>query len=71
MVYESFIFVLWLGVEKEGYCIISYVWQYSDGNQSSLISQIKKKTSISRCQQLGPLHQSIFTVNGCEERDPR
>ena len=69
MVYESFIFVLWLGVEKEGYCIISYVWQYSEATKVALFLRLKK-TSISRCQQLGPLHQSIFTVNGCEERDP-
>ena len=70
MVYESFIFVLWLGVEKEGYCIISYVWQYSEATKVALFLRFKKKTSISQCQQLGPLHQSIFTVNGCEERDP-
>ena len=46
MVYESFIFVLWLGVEKEGYCIISYVWQYSEATKVALFLRLKKKLQL-------------------------
>ena len=42
---------------------LSNTWPY--------FSKSLKKPSVSRCQQLGLLHQSIFTVNECEERDAR